>query len=72
MFYYQVDFYDSDCERRQESGVLCAKHYGEAAHRVVDYYHGSQNIVSIYIEEWMDILTEDEVIKGFEKADVKD
>lgn len=72
MFYYKVDHWDEiDSEARQESGILSAKDYAHAAGRVTEYY-GAANIISMYLEEWDDILTEDEVLEGFEKADLKE
>ena len=72
MFYYKIDFWDEiDHEERQESGIMSAKDYAEAAGKVVGYY-GASNVIGIYLEEWEDVLTEDEVMEGFERADVKD
>ena len=72
MFYYKAEHWDEiDHEVRQESGILAAKDYGDAAKKVADYY-GKDNLISVYLEEWEDVLTEDEVLEGFEKADVKE
>ena len=69
MFYYKVEHWDGN-ETRQESGILSAKDYTEAAGCVAQYY-GTEDILSIYIEEWGDFLTEDDLLEGFEKTDVK-
>jgi len=71
MFYYQIDFWDEiDNERRQESGILAASTYGKAAERVTRYY-GADSVISLYLEEWEDILSEDDLLDQFEKADLK-
>lgn len=71
MFYYKVSYWDEiDCKQREESGLLSAKDYGSAAKKVTNYY-GANNVSSLYLEEWEDVLTEDEVMEGFEEADVK-
>jgi hypothetical protein len=72
MFYYKVEHWDEiDHETRQESGILAAKDYAHAAGRVAEYY-GAENMISMYLEEWEDVLTEDEILEGFEKADVRE
>lgn len=71
MFYYQIDFWDEiDNERRQESGLLAATSYSKATERVTRYY-GADSVISLYLEEWEDILTEDDLLDQFEKADLK-
>lgn len=71
MFYYRVEFWDEiDQRQREESGLLAAKSYGEAATRAAEYY-GEKNVSSVYVEEWEDVISEDDVMEGFEKADVK-
>lgn len=66
MFKYQADFWDEvDQVSKTEQGLIAAADYGEAAEKVVTYY-GKSNIVSIYLEEWDDVLTEDEVLEGFQ------
>ena len=71
MFYYKVNYWDEvDSKQREESGLLSAKDYGSAAKKVTDYY-GAGNVNSLYLEEWEDVLTEDELMEGFEEADVK-
>lgn len=71
MFYFKVDVLDplNNYDRKQESGILAAKGYIEAMKRVMDGY-GDYEIVSVYLEEWEDLLTEDEVMEGFEAADL--
>ena len=51
--------------------MIAAKTYGEAADRLVNYY-GASEVSDIYLCEWEDILTEDEILEGFEELDVKD
>lgn len=74
MFYYQIDFWDeTDNKRRQESGILAADSYGKATERVARYYGADSisSIISLYLEEWEDILSEDRLLEGFDKADLK-
>ena len=72
MFYYKVKCYDEiDYKETNESGIVAAKDYNEAMSKIDEYY-GIQNIVSVYIEEWEDILTEDNVMIGFNKCDVEE
>lgn len=74
MFYYQIDFWDEvDNKRRQESGILSASSYSNAADRVSRYYatDSINSIVSLYLEEWEDILSEDDLLENFDKADLK-
>lgn len=72
MFYYKVNYWDAiDQKSRCESGILAAKTYGEAADRLVSYY-GASEISDVYLCEWEDVLTEDEIMEGFEELDVKD
>jgi hypothetical protein len=72
MFYYKIDYLDEiDGKARQESGILSATDYTQAASRVAEFY-GIANIISMYLEKWEDVLTEDEVLEGFEKADLKE
>ena len=72
MFYYKVTYWDSVTQdEKTESGILAAKDYSMAANKVTDAY-GADSICSLYLEQWDDVISEDEVMEGFERADVKD
>lgn len=61
MFYYKIQFVDSDEPRViDESGVVSAGVYKEAAERLAEYY-GEKEIVSMTLEAWEDIVTIDEI-----------
>lgn len=68
MFYFCVEYVDNDGDIRQDSGILTADSYQLATARLSKYY-GEKCLVSLYIEEWDNLLTEDEVLEGFEAAD---
>lgn len=69
MYHYIVDYFDSiDLCDRKDSGLVAAVDYGTAVNKIVNFY-GKENIFSITIEEWEDILCEDEVMEGFEEKE---
>ena len=69
MFYYKVQYWDEDiCEPQDENGLVAASNYGDAALKVIDYY-GHENIVSLTLIEWEDILSREEVTEGFDSID---
>jgi len=70
MYYYLVDFLDEDYNEHKESGLIGAQSYSTATAQVTDFY-GEGNIISLYLEQWNDVVTEDEVLDGFEEADVR-
>ena len=64
MFKYVVTFYDSDAQATATSrGLVSAKSWGKAIEKVRQYY-GVDDVFSIAIEEWEDILESDEIIEG--------
>ena len=66
MYKFQVNYWDEDDQKsKDEQGLVSAKNYGAAAEQVVQYY-GAANVSSVYLEEWDDILIEDEVLEGFQ------
>ena len=66
MYKFQVNYWDEDDQKmKDEQGLVSAKNYGAAAERVVQYY-GAANVSSVYLEEWEDVLIEDEVLEGFQ------
>lgn len=66
MYKFQVNYWDEDDRKaKDEQGLVSAKNYGAAAERVVQYY-GAANVSSVYLEEWEDVLIEDEVLEGFQ------
>ena len=66
MYKFQVNYWDEDDRKsKDEQGLVSAKNYGAAAERVVEYY-GAANVSSVYLEEWEDILIEDDVLEGFQ------
>ena len=66
MYKFQVNYWDEDDRKsKDEQGLVSAKNYGAAAERVVEYY-GAANVSSVYLEEWEDILIDDDVLEGFQ------
>ena len=66
MFYYHIEFWDDeDNVMKKESGLVGATSYNEAMEKVTDYFC-SEHIYSITIDEWENILSEDEILEGFE------
>lgn len=68
MFYFKVDYMDFEDKRHQASGILAATGYIEAMKKVVDNY---DNLISVYLEEWEDLLTEDLLLDSLEIADTR-
>ena len=69
MFKYQVDFWDEFNKiSTTEQGLTSAISYGEAAEKITDFY-GKDNIYSIYIEAWGNILTKDDILEGFKTVE---
>ena len=69
MYHYIVNYFDSiDLRDCKDSGLVAAVDYGAAVNKVVNFY-GKENIFSITIEEWEDILCEDEVMESFEEKE---
>lgn len=44
---------------------MAAADYGEAALKVVDYY-GKDNVVTLALSEWEDVLCRDEPLEGLD------
>lgn len=66
MFYYHIEFWDDeDNVMKKESGLVGATSYNEAMEKVTDYF-GGEHVYSITIDEWENILSEDEILEGFE------
>jgi hypothetical protein len=69
MFYYTISYWDQiDLRERKDSGLVAAADHGAAVNRVIEYY-GKENVFSVEIEEWEDILSEEEVMEGFEEKE---
>jgi hypothetical protein len=68
MFYFKVDYLDFENKRHKESGILAAAGYIEAMKQVVGNY---DKLISVYLEEWENFLTEDELIDSLEIADTR-
>ena len=69
MFKYQVDFWDEFNKiSTTEQGLASATSYGEAAEKITSFY-GKDNIYSMYIEAWENILTIDEILEGFKTVE---
>lgn len=69
MFYYCVRYWDEiDCIERKDSGLVVANDYNFATDKVVKYY-GKENVFSVTVEQWEEILCEDEILEGFEKEE---
>lgn len=67
MFHYTVDFWDDEIkESQQETGIVGATTYSEAAQRISDYY-GADNIVTISMTQWEDLITTDDLIQEIAK-----
>lgn len=61
MYFYTVKFIDEDRPyAMDESGVISATSYQEAVERLTEYY-GENDIVSMTLEAWEDIVTVDEI-----------
>ena len=64
MFKYKVRYWDeTESKTLNETGLVAAKSWGKAVERLREYY-GPQNIYSITIEEWDDIISAEEVLNG--------
>ena len=69
MFYYCVRYWDEiDCINRKDSGLVAAEDYNIAVDKVVKHY-GKANVFSVTVEEWQKILSQDEILEGFEAAE---
>ncbi len=65
MYYYLVEYWDSDSQEVvTESGMTSGNAYGAAADKVVELY-GSENIVSVKLTELENILYEEEILEMF-------
>lgn len=61
MFYYTIEYYDDeDHELKTESGLTCAKNYGDATEKVARYY-GQDHVCQITISKTDDILTMEDI-----------
>lgn len=67
MFHYTVDFWDDKIkESQQETGLVGAATYSEAAQQISDYY-GADNIVTMSMTQWEDLVTTDDLMQEIAK-----
>lgn len=65
MFHYKVTYWDDlDKVMRTEVGLCGARDYSKAAKKIADYY-GADNIGTMVITEWEDLVIEDDILEGF-------
>ena len=65
MYYYLVEYWDSDSQKVvTESGMTSGETYGAAADKVVELYD-LENIISIELTKLEDILYEEEILDMF-------
>ena len=61
MFYYKVEFWDEiECKNTTDEGLTDADTYGKAADKVQEYY-GKDNVVTISLTEFENVLTVDDL-----------
>ena len=64
MFHYKIQYMDEiDKTTENDSGIVGAVSYGSAVDKICEYY-GAENVVSLTIEEWENILSAEEVMEG--------
>lgn len=64
MFYYIVEYWDNDEQKNvQESGLVGATNYSEAAERLTKYF--GSHLSSMKLIEWETVLCEEEILDGF-------
>lgn len=69
MYHYWVRFWD-EVERNidTDEGLMGSDSYANAATKLLEFY-GKQNVYSIKLEEWEDILVKEDVIEGLTETD---
>lgn len=67
MFKYKVHYWDEiEDKALDETGLVAAKSWGKAVEKVRKYY-GSENVDSITVEEWDNIVCAEDIINGLAK-----
>ena len=65
MFHYKVTYWDDiDKITRTEAGLCGASDYSKAAKKITKYY-GDENLITIVLTEWEDLVCEDDILEGF-------
>ena len=66
MFKYEVTYWDSD-SCTSETGLTGTKKWGKACKKIRKFY-GKNNVISIQLTPYEDILYAEELIEDFEKS----
>ena len=65
MFHSKVTYWDDiDKIMRTEAGLCGTFDYSKAAKKITKYY-GNENLITMVLTEWGDLVCEDAVLEGF-------